>query len=87
MRVANKREMGIALKDLRRRKKLTQAALAEHLGVSRRWVNQVEQAKTNADVYTVLRALKFLGAELAVLPREEQVETGVLESVLRGKRP
>lgn len=84
MRVATKREMGIALRDLRRSRDLTQAALAEQLGVSRHWVNRVEQAKTNADLYTVLRALKLLGAELLVIPREEVAESRVLESVLAG---
>lgn len=82
MRVATKREMGIALRDLRRSRDLTQAALAEQLGVSRHWVNRVEQAKTNADLYTVLRALKLLGAELLVIPREEVAESRVLDSVL-----
>ncbi|HRN51872.1 MAG TPA: helix-turn-helix domain-containing protein [Gemmatimonadaceae bacterium] len=68
MRVTTKRELGIALREFRRRRGLTQAAVAEQLGVSRRWVNHVELAKTNADFYTVLRALKLLGAELEMRP-------------------
>lgn len=71
MRVTTKRELGIAMRELRRRRKLTQAALAEQLGVSRRWVNHVELAKTNADFYTVLRAMKVLGAELETRPRDD----------------
>lgn len=87
MRVATKREMGIALRDLRRRRKLTQAALAEQLGVGRHWVNRVEQAKTNADMFTVLRALKLLGAELAVIPREDADGSAAIDSVLGGRTP
>lgn len=68
MRVTTKRELGIALREFRRRRKLTQAALAEQLGVSRRWVNHVELAKTNADFYTVLRAMKLLGVEIEMRP-------------------
>lgn len=82
MRIRTKRELGLTLKELRQRQKLTQAALAEQLGVSRHWVNRVEQARTNADLYTVLRALKFLGAELAVFPREPVRDSEVLASVL-----
>lgn len=75
MRVTTKRELGIALREFRRRQKLTQAALAEQLGVSRRWVNHVELAKTNADFYTVLRAMKLLGAEIEIRASSTQAGT------------
>lgn len=83
MHISTKRELGLVLRDLRRRRGLTQAALADVLGVSRRWVNQVEQAKTNADISTVLRALKELGVEISVVPRATPTRDRLAE-VLRG---
>jgi len=86
MNIATKRELGLVLRDLRRQRGLTQAALAKILGVSRRWVSQVEGAKTNADVTTVLRALKELGAELRVVPRPKPARD-LLAEVLRAGKP
>ncbi len=44
--------------------KLDQAALAEMIGVSRLWVNQVERGKPGASLGLVLRALGALGVTL-----------------------
>ncbi len=71
MQIRTREELGQLIRELRRGLGLTQAQLAEIVGVSRRWVVQVEQAKTNADIRTVLRALRALGAELHVRPRRE----------------
>lgn len=40
---------------------MTQAALAGELGVSRKWVSEVEQGKQSAEVGKVLAALLHLG--------------------------
>ena len=69
MRVRTLTDLGLQIRDFRHRRGLTQAQLADIVGVNRRWVVQVEQAKTSADLRTVLRALRALGAELHVEPR------------------
>ena len=68
MRVRTLTDLGLQIRDFRHRRGLTQAQLADIVGVNRRWVVQVEQAKTSADLRTVLRALRALGAELLVEP-------------------
>jgi len=68
MRVRSRTDLGQYIRELRRARGLTQAQLAEIVGVNRRWVLQVEQAKTSADLRTLLRALQALGAELHVKP-------------------
>lgn len=68
MRVRTRKDLGQSIRELRRALGLTQAQLAEIVGVNRRWVVQVEQAKTSADLRTLLRALQALGAELHVKP-------------------
>ena len=72
------------IRDARHKLGLTQAELALEIGVSRRWVIQVEQAKTSADLRLVLRALKALGSEMIIRPRrtisKASEEPGVLAS-------
>lgn len=46
--------------------KLTQAQLAERIGVRRLWVVKFEQGKAEAEVGLVLRALRVLGLSLQV---------------------
>jgi HTH-type transcriptional regulator/antitoxin HipB len=78
------------MKERRRELGLTQAALAELVGVNRRWVVQVELAKTSADLRTLLRALQVLGAELHVMPTSPSVATNELDDIVDarpGSRP
>jgi HTH-type transcriptional regulator / antitoxin HipB len=58
-------DIGALIKDRRRALGLDQAELAERIGVSRLWVNQVERGKPGAGLGLVLRALAAVGAELA----------------------
>ena len=62
MLILTRKELGLLMREFRRKLGLTQAQLAEIVGVNRRWVVQVEKAKTNADLRTLLRALRALGA-------------------------
>ena len=68
MRIRTRKDLGQLMRETRRGLGLTQAQLAEIVRVNRRWVVQVEQAKTSADLRTLLRALRALGAELHVRP-------------------
>jgi HTH-type transcriptional regulator / antitoxin HipB len=58
-------DIGALIKDRRRALGLDQAELAERMGVSRLWVNQVERGKPGASLGLVLRAVAAVGAELA----------------------
>lgn len=69
MRIRTRKDLGLLMRELRRKRHLTQAQLAGMIGVNRRWVVQVEQAKTSPDLRIVLRALRALGTELHAKPR------------------
>jgi HTH-type transcriptional regulator/antitoxin HipB len=58
-------DIGALIRDRRRAMKLDQAELAEMIGVSRLWVNQVERGKAGASLGLVLRALGAVGVTLA----------------------
>jgi HTH-type transcriptional regulator / antitoxin HipB len=58
------RDIGALIKDRRRAMGLDQAELAERIGASRLWVNQVERGKPGAGIGLILRALAAVGVEI-----------------------
>ncbi|MGH6946182.1 MAG: helix-turn-helix domain-containing protein [Kiloniellales bacterium] len=64
MHLHTPRDIGAAIREGRRRLGLDQGALAEKVGVSRLWINQVERGKPGASLGLVLRALAAVGVEL-----------------------
>ena len=82
MRVTNAAGLGAVLRDARRRQGMTQAQLAESVGVSRAWVVGVESGSPNARLDLVLRALQWV--DLAVdVSRDEA--TAELDRMLGGR--
>lgn len=73
------RDLGAAVQGLRQSSGLTQGELAARAGVSRKWISEMENGKTTAEVGLVCRVLECLGAHLEVVvsppPR------GVLEEI------
>ena len=61
-------DLGALVRDRRRRLGWSQAHLADHVGVGRLWVAQMERGKPGAQVDLVLRALQALGVTLGVVP-------------------
>ena len=61
-------DIGALIKDRRRALGLDQADLADQIGVSRLWVNQVERGKPGAGLGLILRALAALSVELGDAP-------------------
>ena len=84
--VRSRRELGQLLRVMRKQRHLTQAELATLVGVSRRWVVQVENAKTSADLGTLLRALGVLEAELCVRPRRESPAAKEIDKIIDASR-
>ncbi|MCC7002950.1 MAG: helix-turn-helix transcriptional regulator [Gemmatimonadaceae bacterium] len=85
MRIRTRKDLGQSMRELRRGLGLTQAQLAEIVGVNRRWVLQVEQAKTSADLQTLLRALGALGAELHLRPERTSAGAAELRDIIDAK--
>lgn len=68
-------DLGLAIRRARRRLGLTQEELADHLGVPRPYLSQVESGKETVHVRRLLKTLAALGLDLYVVPRS------------RGRRP
>ena len=57
-------DLGAAIRDRRRRHGWSQQKLAEKIGVSRQWINEVEKGKIRTELGLVLRALEALDITL-----------------------
>lgn len=66
MQVETMRDLSALVRSTRLSRGLTQAQLADRLGVSRDWVVRLEQAGTRLEVQKVLDALVVLGLQLDV---------------------
>ena len=69
MLIRTTRDLGHLIRDRRSRMGLTQAALADVVGVSRKWIVELEAGKRSADLSLVLRTVKALGLDLEVRDR------------------
>lgn len=70
MRVRSARELGLLIRDRRRRLSLSQAELGERIGASRHWVMGVEAGKSTVEVGLVLAALAALDLVCDLRSRE-----------------
>lgn len=71
MIIRTPRELGHLIRDRRRQAGLTQERLATRIGVSRKWIIDIESGKRTAELTLVLRTLKALGIDLDARPRPE----------------
>lgn len=91
------RDLGLLIREQRRKLGLEQRDLAERVGSSRQWIVEVEKGKPRAELGLVLRTLSALELDLDISPRGEPRGAAPntawsidLEDVLdraRGKRP
>lgn len=79
MRIRSIRALAAAVRGRRLELHLTQAALAERAGVSRKWVYEFEGGKPSAELRLILRVLDALDLALDV------VECDGGASAVRGK--
>ena len=68
MLVKTPNDVGALIRERRKQKGLDQLALARSIGVSRKWIVEVEQGKPGAALGLVLRALAELGISLEISP-------------------
>ncbi len=61
-------DLGAAIRDHRRRQRLSQQNLAAKIGVSRQWVAAIEKGKGRAAIGLILRALEALGLAVSLAP-------------------
>jgi HTH-type transcriptional regulator/antitoxin HipB len=87
MQVKNSKEVGALVREHRLRLKLSQAQLAQRIGVSRPWVILLEQGKRTAQMGLVLRTLDVLGLSLEIGPKASMPKSGGvdLDKLLKAK--
>ena len=78
--------LGNKTKELRIRRKMTQEILAEKIGVSTRFLADVESGKTGISLTTLKNLCLALGTSADYLLDLEQDETAVTETMLRLSR-
>jgi y4mF family transcriptional regulator len=70
MRLTTARDLGMYVRDRRRRLGLTQAELSAKAEVSRRWLSDLEAGKPTAEIGLVFKALYALDLSLEARPAE-----------------
>ena len=69
-------DLGSAIRDRRRRLHLGQDELAVRVGVSRKWIVDVEKGRPRAQIGLVLRTLEALGLRVSLEGDEASESTG-----------
>jgi len=67
--VANEALFGVALQEFRARQNMSQAELAERLGLHRSYLSALENGRSNKAMRVLMRAFRDLGLEVVVRPR------------------
>ena len=70
MQIRTPLDLGLVIRDRRRKLKLSQTELARKAGVGRQWVVAIEQGKSRAELGLVLRTLSTLDLPLTIDPSE-----------------
>lgn len=66
MQIRTPLDLGLIIRDRRRKLKLSQTELARQVGVGRQWTVAIEHGKSRAELGLVLRTLSALGLSLAI---------------------
>ena len=66
MQIRTPLDLGLVIRDRRRKLKLSQTDLARKAGAGRQWVVAIEHGKSRAELGLVLRTLSALGLSLTI---------------------
>ncbi|MGH7583247.1 MAG: helix-turn-helix domain-containing protein [Gemmatimonadales bacterium] len=86
MIVRTTRDFGRLVRQARRDGDLTQARLAELVGVSRKWIIDIEAGKKTLEFGLALRTLNALGIDLDGRPRHERSPGLDLDAIVAASR-
>ena len=76
MQIRTPLDLGLAIRDRRRKLKLSQTELARKAGVGRQWVVAIEHGKSRAELSLVLRTLAALDLPLTIDPGARRLPSG-----------
>lgn len=83
--VALEKCVGTAVRELRQRRRLTIAQVAEQAGISDGMLSKIENGQISAGMDTLSRVARALGSSMAMLFRSYDVPTGAAHLVKRGQ--
>ncbi len=86
MRLTNARDLGLFVRERRRRLGMTQTELSGLAGVSRRWLSDLEAGKPTAEIGLVFRVVHALALTLEARPAEAEPGAIDLDDLLRDLR-
>ena len=73
MQIRTPLDLGLTIRDRRRKLKLSQTELARKAGVGRQWVVAIERGKSRAELGLVLRTLAALDLPLTIDPDARRI--------------
>ncbi len=86
--IHNAKDLGLAIRDRRTALGFDQATLAQKVGVSRKWIIDIEKGKPRASVELVLRTLNILGVQFTTpsdMPDTDSDIDAVFDQLLRSR--
>ena len=89
MKVQSPQDIGILIREERKKQGWTQADLANRVGVKPLWISAFERGKTTAQIGLVFRTIKALGMNISVDKAERPGGTGAvidLEALIQTMR-
>lgn len=78
MKVQSPQDLGILVREERKKQGWTQAELADRVGVKPLWISAFERGKTTAQIGLVFRTIKALGMNISVDKAERPGGTGTV---------
>lgn len=75
IKVRNAEQLGVAIRLKRKEKGLSQSALAERLGVERKWVIRLEAGNPGAEFALVIKALELVGIQTLLRDEDRITKT------------
>jgi HTH-type transcriptional regulator/antitoxin HipB len=79
MIIRTSRDLGLLIRDTRLKQGLTQNQLAARVGVSRKWLIDVESGKRASDLKMILRTLNAIGIQLDAIDRTKHNAPNALD--------
>ena len=92
MRIRTPLDLGLTIRDRRRKRNLNQTELARKAGVGRQWIVAVERGKSRAELGLVLRTLAALDLRLTIdtgdrqLPSSDNIPSVNIDAVVQAAK-